>query len=86
MKSGAIFDMDALLTEIEHIVASGTRLNIDYYINETIDEERQEEIMDYLRESESPSVEEALEELDEDYFTEEEIRLMQIKFLCDYGC
>ncbi|MDT8393819.1 MAG: DNA helicase RecQ [Bacteroidales bacterium] len=74
-----------LLVEIERIVSSGTKIDINYYINEHIDEYRQEEIYEYFREAESDSVEDALEELGEDEFTEEEVRLMRIKFLSDVG-
>jgi ATP-dependent DNA helicase RecQ len=78
-------DMPELLTEIEAIVNSGTRLNIDYYIDEVLDEERQEDIYSYFREeAETDSIEEALKELGGE-FEEEEIRLMRIKFLSDFG-
>ena len=79
------FEMDELLTEIEAIVNSGTKINIDYYIDEIIDEDRQEEIFDYFREdAETDSLEEAYKELGGD-FEEEEIRLMRIKFLSEYA-
>ena len=79
------FEMDELLTEIEAIVNSGTKINIDYYIDEVIDEDRQEEIFDYFREdAETDSLEEAYKELGGD-FEEEEIRLMRIKFLSEYA-
>lgn len=74
-----------LLSEIERIVASGTKLDISYYINEYVDEYHQEEIIDYFSEAESDSVEVALEELGSDEFTEEEIRLMRIKFISEVG-
>ncbi len=74
-----------LLSEIERIVASGTKLDISYYINEYVDEYHQEEIIDYFSEAESDSVEMALEELGSDEFTEEEIRLMRIKFISEVG-
>lgn len=74
-----------LLTEIERIVASGTKLDISYYIEEYVDEYHQEEIFDYFREAESDSVEEALVALGEDEYTEEEIRLMRIKFMSEVG-
>jgi ATP-dependent DNA helicase RecQ len=74
-----------LLSEIERIVASGTKLDIKYYIDEYVDEYHQEEIFDYFREAESDSVEEALVALGEDEFTEEEIRLMRIKFMSEVG-
>lgn len=77
---------EELITEIEHIVASGTKLDIDYYINEHIESSHQEEIMDYfLEEAESDSIREALEELGEDEYSEEEVRLMRIQFLSKYG-
>ncbi len=78
-------DFDELLTEIEAIVNSGTRLNVNYYIQQTIDEEKVEEIYDYFKEdAETDSVDEALRELGPD-FTEEEIRLVRIKFICEQG-
>ena len=74
-----------LLVEIERIVSSGTKIDINYYISEHMDEYHQEEIYDYFSEAESDSIEEALEELGEEEFSEEEIRLMRIKFLSDVG-
>lgn len=79
------FSFDELITEIEHIVDSGTKVNIDYYIDENIDEDKQDEVFEYFQEAETDSVEEALEELGEDDYTEEEIRLMRIKFMSDMG-
>jgi len=79
------FDMPELLSEIEAIVNSGTRINIDYYINNVIDEERQHDIFSYFKEeAESDSLEEAIKELGNE-FEEEEIRLMRIKFLSEMG-
>ncbi|GAB4322300.1 MAG: DNA helicase RecQ [Bacteroidales bacterium] len=77
--------VDELLTEIERIVASGTRVDINYYIDEYVDEYHQEEIFEYFKEAETDSVEEALRILGEDEFSEEEIRLMRIKFLSEVG-
>lgn len=74
-----------LLGEIETIVASGTKVNINYYIEENVDEEKQEEILEYFKESQSDSIKEALSELGENDYTEEEIRIMRIKFLSDFG-
>jgi ATP-dependent DNA helicase RecQ len=74
-----------LLKEIETIVESGTKVNINYYIDDLMDEEKQDEIMEYFKESETDSVEAALKELGENEYTEEEIRVMRIKFLSDYG-
>jgi len=74
-----------LLTEIESIVSSGTKLDIHYYIDEFVDPYHQEEIFDYFHDAESDSVEQALAILGEDEYTEEEIRLMRIKFLSELG-
>nr|NQU89161.1 DNA helicase RecQ [Bacteroidota bacterium] len=74
-----------LLTEIESIVASGTKLDINYYTNEYVDLYHQEEIIEYFREAESDSIEDALDELGEEEFNEQEIRLMRIKFLSEVG-
>lgn len=76
-------DMDELLSEVEAIVASGTKLNIDYYIKENLDPEVVDEIFDYFRnEAVSDSVEDAVRALEPDY-DEMEIRLVRIKFLCE---
>lgn len=78
-------EMGELLSEIEAIVNSGTRINLDYYINNTIDEERQHDIYSYFRqEAESDSLDEAFKELGNE-FEEAEIRLMRIKFLSEMG-
>ncbi len=77
--------LSQLLDEIERIVTSGTKIDINYYISEHVDEYHQEEIYDYFGEAESDSIEEALEELGEEEFSEEEIRMMRIKFLSDVG-
>jgi len=76
---------DELLSEIEHIVASGTKIDLNYYIDETIDPYHQDEILDYFREAETDSVDDALKELGENEFSEEEIRLMRIKFMSEVG-
>jgi ATP-dependent DNA helicase RecQ len=79
-------EMGQLLDEIEAIINSGTKLNIDYYINEVMEEERQEEIFDYFsNEAESESISEALKSLGEDEYTEEDIRLIRIKFISELG-
>lgn len=76
---------DELMTEIEAIVNSGTRLNIDYYIDMVVDEDKVGDIYDYFKEdAENDSIEAAVEELGGDY-TEEEIRLVRIKFLSEMG-
>lgn len=74
-----------VITEVEAIVNSGTKLNIDYYINDVLDEEHQEEIFDYFREAESDSIAEAVEELGEDDYSEDDVRLMRVKFFSDLG-
>jgi ATP-dependent DNA helicase RecQ len=76
-------EFDELLEELEHIVDSGTRLNIDYYINDEIDEDKQEEVHDYFMEAESSDIEEALDELGGDDYTPEELRLLRIKFMSE---
>ncbi|MCQ2262937.1 MAG: DNA helicase RecQ [Bacteroidales bacterium] len=78
-------DMDEFLTEVETIVASGTKLDIDYYIEEYIEPYHQEDILDYFANAESDSVEDALAELGEDEYSLEEIRIMKIKFMSDLG-
>jgi ATP-dependent DNA helicase RecQ len=72
-----------LIEEIEAIVSSGTKLNIDYYLSEIMDEEKLDEIFEYFRDAETESVDEALAELGEEYFSEEEIRLVRIKFFSE---
>ncbi len=73
-----------LLDEIEAIVYSGTKINIDYFINEVIDEDHQEDIFEYFKEADSDSLSEAIKELGSEY-SEEEIRMMRIKFLSELG-
>ncbi len=75
--------MDELCAELDAIVSSGTRVNIDYYIEENIDEYSREDIYDYFMEAETDSVEHAFEELKEDDITIEEIQLVRIKFLSE---
>lgn len=77
--------IDELLTEVERIVSSGTKIDLNYYVNEYIDPYHQEEIFDYFKEAESDSILEAQRELGEDEFSEEEIRLMRIKFISELG-
>ena len=77
--------LDELLTELESIVISGTKVNIDYYIDGNIDAYRQDEILDYLQEAQEDSLEVAHQQLGEEEYTMEEIRMMRIKFLSDKG-
>ncbi|MDE5774022.1 MAG: HRDC domain-containing protein, partial [Muribaculaceae bacterium] len=72
-----------LIEELESIVLSGTRIDIDYYLNEILDEDAREEILDYLRECEEDDLEATIQDLG-DEFTEEEIRLMRVKFLSSW--
>ena len=78
-------DMNTLLKEIEVIINSGTKLNLNYYINEVLDLDHQQEIYDYFREAETESIEDALRELGADEYTEEDIRLIRIKFISEMG-
>ncbi len=75
--------MEELMQEMEMIVQSGTKLNIDYYIDEHIDEYTKEDIYDYFMQAETDSIEEAYKELSEDDITIEEIQLVRIKFISD---
>jgi ATP-dependent DNA helicase RecQ len=75
--------MNDLLSELENIVYSGTKLNIDYYIDELLDREYQAEVFDYFRTSEIDSIEDAWKSLGADVFSMEEIQLMRIKFISE---
>ena len=75
-------EFDELLDEVEAIVYSGTKLNIDYFLREVVDEDHLLDIYEYFQESETDDLDEAIEELGED-FTEEEIRLVRIKFISE---
>ncbi len=77
--------LNDLIAEIESIVSSGTKVNITYYLNEIMEDEKQQEVLDYFKESNSDSIQEALKELGEDEYTEEEIRLMRIRFMSEFG-
>lgn len=75
--------MDELMDEVETIVSSGTKLNLNYYINQEVDMDVIEELMDYFRyDAASDSVEDAMNELGNDY-SDQEIRLVRLKFLCE---
>ncbi len=77
-------EFSELLDEVEAIVYSGTKINISYFINEVIDDDHKLDIFEYFKESESDDLNEAIEELGSDY-SEEEIRLIRIKFISDLG-
>ena len=76
-------EMEELMDEIEGIVLSGTKLNLDYYIEQTLDEDIVDEIFDYfMEEAESDSLADAMTDLSSDY-DEMEVRLVRVKFLCE---
>jgi len=75
-------DFSELLDEVEAIVYSGTKLNIDYFLDEVMDEDHLDDIYDYFKESTTDSLDEAIDELGDDY-TEDEIRLVRIKFISE---
>ncbi|MDE5785505.1 MAG: helix-turn-helix domain-containing protein, partial [Duncaniella sp.] len=77
-------DYSELLDEIEAIVYSGTKINLNYFIDEEIDEDTQEDIFEYFKESESDNINDAYKELGSEY-SEEDIRLVRIKFLSEMG-
>jgi ATP-dependent DNA helicase RecQ len=76
---------DVLLEEIENICYSGTKLNLDYYIDQILDYDKQDDIFEYFMNAETDSIEEALDDEDNDDYSEEEIRLMRIKFMSEYA-
>ena len=75
--------MEDLIEEIEHICYSGTKLNLDYYVNQIMDRDRQQEIYDYFMTAETDNIAVAREEFAQDDVTEEELRIMRIKFLSE---
>lgn len=79
-------DFDELLNEIEAIVYSGTKINIDYFLDQIMDDDHKQEIFDYFKEeAETDDVALALETLGENDFSEEEVRLVRIKFYSEMG-
>jgi ATP-dependent DNA helicase RecQ len=77
--------LDALLEEMETIVASGTKLNLSYAIDDMLDEEEQDEIIDYFRSCETSSLEVAQEELSDGGYDWDQLKIMRIKFLSEFG-
>ncbi|MEM6522528.1 MAG: DNA helicase RecQ [Bacteroidota bacterium] len=75
----------SLLTEIENIIYSGTKLNLDYYIDEVMDDDKQDDLYDYFLNAETDDINEALRDEDNSDYSEEEIRLMRIKFMSEYA-
>ncbi len=76
---------EEILREVESIVNSGTKLNLNYFIDEVIDEDKQEEVYDYFKSAEIDSIDDALVELGTDDYTREEVQLMRIKFMSEMG-
>ena len=77
--------MPNLISEMENIVYSGTKVNINYYLDNILEIDQQDEIFDYFKDyAETDSIEEAMEEFEEEY-DEEELRLMRIKFLSEFA-
>lgn len=74
-----------MLKEVESIVNSGTKLNIGYFVDEMIDQDRQDEVYDYFRSAENDAIESALDELGEEDYSYEDIQLMRIKFMSELG-
>ena len=79
------WSMDNLLEEMEIICFAGTKLNLDYYLEHILDEERQDDIMDYFMSADSDNIEDALDEFEDEDISEEDLRLMRIKFLSEYA-
>jgi ATP-dependent DNA helicase RecQ len=77
--------LSVLINEIESIVASGTRIDLNYYLNEVIDPDRQQEVFDYFRAAETDSLNDAHKQLGENEYSLDELRLMRIKFMSDLG-
>lgn len=78
-------DLNELLDEIEAIVYSGTKINIDYFLNEVMEPDHVEDIFEYFNSAETDKLDDAMNELGEDDFTETEVRLVRIKFLSEIG-
>ncbi len=78
--------MSDLIKEIESIVNSGTKINIDYYVDQAVDEDLQEDIYLYFKEdAETESLDDAIEELGEDEYSEQDIRLIRLRFISEMG-
>lgn len=76
---------DVVLKEVEAIVNSGTKLNLNYFVDEVLDSDRQEEVFDYFRSADNDSIDAALKDLGETDYSREEIQLMRIKFMSELG-
>jgi ATP-dependent DNA helicase RecQ len=78
-------EISELLDEIEAIVYSGTKINIDYFLTEVMDPDHIDEIFDYFNSAETDKIEDALKDLGEDDYSETEVRMVRIKFLSEIG-
>jgi len=76
---------DDIITEIENICYSGTKLNLDYYIDQIMDEDRQDDLYDYFLTADTDDIDIAMDELEYDDYSEDEVRLMRIKFMSEYA-
>ena len=77
--------MEEMMDELEAIVFSGTKININYFIKEVLDPDEEEEIYDYFKSADDDNIRKAMEELGEDYYDEMHVRLVRLKFHCDLG-
>ena len=77
-------EFDELIDELEAIVDAGTKINIDYFLNEIMDEDRLLDLIDFFKEGQEDDIEAVFQELGDEY-TEEEIRLVRVKFLSEMG-
>ena len=77
--------MEEMPDELEAIVFSGTKININYFIQEVLDPDEEEEIYEYFKNADDDNIKKAMEELGEDYYDERHVRLVRIKFHCDLG-
>ena len=77
--------MEELIKELESIVYSGTKVNIDYFLEDTMDEDHIEDIFEYFKEAENDEIHIALDELGEDEYSENDVRLVRIKFISELG-
>jgi ATP-dependent DNA helicase RecQ len=74
-----------LIDEIENICYSGTKLNLDYYVDNILDPDKQDEVFEYFMNADTDKISHALEELGEEEYDEEDLRLLRVKFLSDHG-
>jgi len=77
--------MEEMMDELEAIVFSGTKINIDYFIQEVVDPDEESDIYEYFKEADDDNIRKAMEELGEDYYDEMHVRLVRLKFHCDLG-